>query len=194
VLEQPPGHVTEAQDQLADQLREFAGAGFLYCSIQSLFPEADLIACKRFRDRLLADAGNPSDPIEVMMIEQVVLAHMNIGRLQARSASSESVEAAKAYGTLATQLMGEFRRTCLALQMFRLSARQLALAVPGVQAVANELNTGPDLVAAQARLDTKLVSTEAIDHDHGTVPFSAEEPQASRGRAAEYSTTQSALS
>jgi hypothetical protein len=119
---------SEVSDHFASQLRDTAAAAFLFSSMAGTFTQADTAAFRKFRDQLLADAGGPTDPIEIMMIEQIVLAHMNIGRLQFRSSTAESVELARGYGGMATQLLAEFRRTCLALQAFRLSARQLARA------------------------------------------------------------------
>ena len=87
----------------ATQLRETSGAAFLYATMSDLFQQADTTAFKLFRDQLLADAGNPSDPIEIMMIEQIALAHMNVGWLQFRSATAGTADAAKIYGGMATR-------------------------------------------------------------------------------------------
>src|SRR5438270_403136 len=95
---------------------------FLYASMAGTLPQLNAQDFKAFRDRLVADCGDPADPIAVMLIEQIALAHLNIGRLQYKSANAGSLEEARAYGGLATQLLGEFRRTALALQAYRLAA------------------------------------------------------------------------
>jgi hypothetical protein len=43
---------------------------------------------RMFRDRLLVDCGSPTDPIEVMLNEQMVLAHLNVGQLHYNSEKS----------------------------------------------------------------------------------------------------------
>ena len=68
----PPQPAPTAQ-HYAVQLREQAGAVFLYASMAGLFQQMDGDAFKLYRDQLLADSGNPSDPIEIMMIEQIAL-------------------------------------------------------------------------------------------------------------------------
>jgi hypothetical protein len=115
----PQGANPRSSEHFAVQLRETAGSLFLYASMGGFLTQVDPAAFKIFRDRLLLDAGNPTDPIEVMLIEQLALAHMNIGRLYFRSATADGLEAAKAYGSLAVALTGEFRRSALALQAYR---------------------------------------------------------------------------
>ena len=77
-----------------------------------------------YRNKLLQDAGSPSDPIEIMLIEQLALAHFNVGRLQIKSCSVEDPKLAVAFSDAATRLLGEFRRCTLALEDFR--AKQAA--------------------------------------------------------------------
>ena len=46
---------------------------------------------------VLEDAGNPTDPIERMLVEQICLAHHNIGRLHVKAASADHPEEARVY-------------------------------------------------------------------------------------------------
>jgi hypothetical protein len=178
-------------DHYAAQLRETACAAFLYSSMAGVFQQVDTNAFKTFRDRLLADAGNPSDPIEVMIVEQVALAHMNVGRLQFKSATSDSLEASKVYGDLATRLMGEFRRSCLALQAYRLSARQLSFTTGEAKHIPGVATGGPAGETSQGAekdpSDSKLVSNEKTDDGEEIVPFRPEEPKTCCGRPSERS-------
>jgi hypothetical protein len=88
-----------------------------------------------YRDGLVADAGNPSDPVEVMLLETLALAHLNAGRLLCRSVEAEAVdvEVARKYGAMATAMVGELRRTALALAAYRAAcdARKSGGAVAG---------------------------------------------------------------
>src|SRR3954453_15879035 len=78
-------------DQLAEHfaghLAETSASAFMYFTMAGVFRQADAPAYKKFRDRLLADCGGPTDPIEIMLIEQLAIAHLNTGRLQFRSAT-----------------------------------------------------------------------------------------------------------
>jgi len=109
----------QSSDHYARCLRETSGAVFMYASMAGLFQQADTLAFLKFRHRLMVDAGSPTDPIEIMLIEQLALGHFNIGRLHFKSATAEGLEAAKVYGSLAVSLTGEFRRSALALSSYR---------------------------------------------------------------------------
>jgi len=76
-------------------------------------------AFKQYRDILLEDAGSPSDPIEIMLFEQLALAHFAIGRLQVRACIMDNAKLSVAFSDAATRLLGEFRRCSLALEDFR---------------------------------------------------------------------------
>jgi hypothetical protein len=115
---EPPPEVVAAMQAM--NLREVAAAGFLHWAVStSLSDNINPAAFKLFRDKLLQDAGNPTDPIEVMLIEQLALAHFHIGRLQVRSCGAASPQLQVAYSDAATRLLGEFRRCTLALEDLR---------------------------------------------------------------------------
>jgi hypothetical protein len=88
-------------------------------------------AFTNYRDRLMKKAGNPSDPFEIMLIEQVALAHLNIGRLHYECAMATDVDRIKVFGTLAVALTGEMRRTVLALKTYRGEIEAPAGITPG---------------------------------------------------------------
>jgi hypothetical protein len=72
-----------------------------------------------YLDKLLQDAGAAKDPIEKILVEQVAMAHHNIGRLYLSAARNESLEQVQAYHQAASRLLGELRRTVLALKKYR---------------------------------------------------------------------------
>ena len=90
----PPEANPTADDQrrriiagLAGNLRRVAGAAYLRGSMAGTFT-LDGDAFQAYRDRLVTDAGNPADPIEVMLLEQLMLAHHNVGRLHVQAAAA----------------------------------------------------------------------------------------------------------
>ena len=106
-------------------LRDMAAAGWLYwITSTTLAEKINPDAFKLYRDIMLHEAGNPSDPIERMLIEQLALAHFSIGQLRIRSCSTESPKMAIAFADAATRLLGELRRCSLALEDYR--AKQAA--------------------------------------------------------------------
>ena len=72
-----------------------------------------------FLERLRHELGDPKDPIEGMLIEQLALAHFRIAQLHVRAAQATGIEAAKIYNSVTARMLGEFRRTVLALRVYR---------------------------------------------------------------------------
>ncbi len=76
-------------------------------------------AFKVYQDRLLREAGNPTDPVEIMLLEQLSLAHLRVAQLHAQAELAKSIEEMKICSTAATRLTGEVRRLALALKQYR---------------------------------------------------------------------------
>jgi hypothetical protein len=74
---------------------------------------------RQYLDKLRTDAGNPSDPIEVMLLEQLALAHLRTAQLQSKAGSAEGLETAKIYNAAAARLLSELRQTALAIKTYR---------------------------------------------------------------------------
>jgi hypothetical protein len=66
--------LTPESDLFALQLRATAGAVFLDVSLGRNFPLREYSAFQTYRDCLVADCGNPTEAIAVMMSEQIALA------------------------------------------------------------------------------------------------------------------------
>ena len=74
---------------------------------------------RAFLDALMADGGRPADPVEKMMLEQLALAHFRVGQLHAAAGGGQGAEAQKLLNGAAARMLGEFRRTALALAAYR---------------------------------------------------------------------------
>jgi hypothetical protein len=82
----------------------------------------DQISSRGYRaylDRLLRDASNPTDPIEVMLLEQLAMTHFRIAQLHSKAGQAQGIEAEKMFSSAAARLLGEFRRTALAIRVYR---------------------------------------------------------------------------
>lgn len=91
----------------------------LMASALALDKFLETAAYSAYLEQLLADAGNPTDPIERMLIEQLCLAHFRIAQLHVGAGQAEKAEAVKMYNSVAARMLGEFRRTALALRAYR---------------------------------------------------------------------------
>lgn len=74
---------------------------------------------KVYLDRVLNQSGNPTDPIERMMVQQVALAHFRIAQLHARAAKAKTLDCATQCTVVAIRLAGEARRMALAIKQYR---------------------------------------------------------------------------
>jgi hypothetical protein len=89
--------------------------------------ETEILGYDRYVTDLLQEAGNPSDPVERMLVEQLVLAHHKIGSLHAEAAGAKGTAAALC-NAAAARLMAEFRKSALALKTYRTSSAVLQAA------------------------------------------------------------------
>jgi hypothetical protein len=111
----------EAAQRAAAQA-EFLRTGMipaLMATATSLDKFVETAAYKVYLEDVVRESGNATDPIERMLIEQLAIAHFRIADLQAKAGKAEGVESTKLLNTVASRMLGEFRRTALALQVYR---------------------------------------------------------------------------
>jgi hypothetical protein len=121
-----PTETISPSENLAGHLRETIAPLFMNASLGRALPQTDTTAFRLYRNKLPTDCGGPTDPIEVMLIEQLALAHLNMGLLHCKASNAGSVQCAAAYSGAASRLMGEFRRSAIALQAYRAASVRLA--------------------------------------------------------------------
>jgi hypothetical protein len=106
--------------QQAHCLRERTAAGYLYASNAGIFQGTlEVAGYDQYVTDLVQEAGAPSDPIERMLVEQLALAHHNLGRLHVEAAASKGTAEAALLNAAVARLLSEFRKTALALKSYR---------------------------------------------------------------------------
>ena len=121
----PPARLTAAQRAALNKAQQQANVvreAFFPSMMAAAIPVTKDIGASAFRlylNQLLQDAGNPTDPIERMLLEQLALAHYRIAELHVQVEQSRTAEEVKVYSTAAVRLTGEFRRLALALRQYR---------------------------------------------------------------------------
>lgn len=136
---------------------------------------------KLYRDQMLAAHGNPTDPVEVMMLDQLLLAQVRIGLLQSQAAKIDAPEAVHVLQSDANSTMAEFRKTALALREYRSPKAPTQVTVFKQQNVAAgnqqvalveaaQNATGRDKRASNSKLASK---PELIEHVAAALPFAA---------------------
>jgi hypothetical protein len=104
----------------ADAIQNIAGAGYVSAVVSSAIGDGyDPNSFIEYRDELLRQCGEPTDPLVIMMIEQIALAFHAIGGLRLKSVLAKSPEVAIAFSDAGTRLLAEFRRCVLALEDYR---------------------------------------------------------------------------
>jgi hypothetical protein len=172
--------------------------------IEELMASSTLNSCSKFgkhvtelgfkcyRDRFLAAAGNPTDPVEVMLLEQLMLANHQINTLYAQAAESSAIEDKEVYNSAAARLLGEFRRMALALKEYRTSTAPKQLTVveqqnvaAGNQQIAYVNGKAAPLPSPEKASNTHIRSKpqEALSHEQQIT--SLPESKKSRSREAE---------
>jgi hypothetical protein len=77
------------------------------------------LGVKIYVNTFYRDNGCPTDPVEIMMLEQLLLAHHRLAQLHVRATEVTSPDLLKIINTAVTDLMGEFRRLSLAIRIYR---------------------------------------------------------------------------
>jgi hypothetical protein len=72
-----------------------------------------------FVNSIMNEAGNPADPVERMMLEQLIMAHQRLCKLHVQADAAKTPESQKVLNTAATRLMGEVRRMALSIRQYR---------------------------------------------------------------------------
>jgi hypothetical protein len=102
----------------ADTIRDMAFPAAMAAAIP-VANDVGTAAFKVYRDGLMKEAGSPTDPVEIMLVEQLILAHHRVAQLHAQAEKCKIVEEAKVYMMAAVRLTGELRRLALALSQYR---------------------------------------------------------------------------
>jgi hypothetical protein len=189
-----PSEIKEEQQQemvrgMSQAVKDKASATYLAASAESILGTRILPqAYAPYMEQLLVDCGDTADPIERMLIEQIALAHHNIGRLHVQAARAESIQQANAYNSAAARLLAEFRRAILALKAYReppttkqvtVVQQQNVAESQQVAYVANQQEASGD---QNNQRDIKLSDSrqEVIDYAQDTEPFAKSTPCCSR--------------
>lgn len=120
----PPGlddarHIAAQRTaQQAEVLRKGAFPALMAAAL-SIDPYFETGAYRVYLEQMLADAGSPLDPIERMLVEQICLAHFRVAQLQIGASQSKGTETIKMYTAAAARMLGEMRRTALAIKGYR---------------------------------------------------------------------------
>ena len=72
-----------------------------------------------FLDDKIRESGNPSDPVENMLLEQTIICHLCSMQMLVQAHEAQGTEASEMYMSAGSRLSAEFRKTALALKEYR---------------------------------------------------------------------------
>jgi hypothetical protein len=78
----------------------------------------DASAFRLYLEAFVRDAGDPRDPVERVLVEQLAFAHLRLADLHAQAAGAKAVEAIKVLTAASARLLAEVRRLGLTLRAF----------------------------------------------------------------------------
>jgi hypothetical protein len=151
---------------------------------------------KVFLNSFLRDAGSPTDPIEIILLEQLALAHFRLGQLHVRADAASDPDRLKILNAAAVRLLGELRRLALAIRQYRLphAARSFSvihqqnITSGGDQQVAYMDKSTPAQPEVSFSSDSKLSGSgdqsRDDDNEHGEKPEARSRWAAQRMHAA----------
>ena len=103
----------------AARLRDRATASWLYLLWATQVTDISPVAISHYLDEFMDEQGNPTDRIERLVIEQVLLSHHAIGRLHSKAATAPTSEIASTYLHAAAKLTHEFGKLVAVLRDYR---------------------------------------------------------------------------
>ena len=121
MIRNAPGYSAPSQGHSLEQLAAWPESAA--CHFRYTMPAAYLFAihatvvgkkasiegAKEYLQQLMADLGNPTDPLEQMVIQQIAIAHHSLGRLHTGRATATTAAQIKQLDTATTQQSAEFR-------------------------------------------------------------------------------------
>jgi hypothetical protein len=117
---------------------------------------------KSYRDVLVREAGS-QDVLEQTLLEQVALAHLSASQLLANAGLEKTSKAAGIYATAAAKLMGEVRRTVVAIKELRSPTPPASITIAATQQVNLTTKAETEVAAAEEKMgsQSKLGSNNA---------------------------------
>lgn len=126
--QEPPAGLDETRHAAAQRaahggevLREGVFSALMATSL-ALDKFFDTSAYRVYLAGVMRDLGDPKDPIERMLIEQLCLAHFRVAQLHGAAGQANGLEGTKLLNTVAARMLGEMRRTALSLKAYRTTA------------------------------------------------------------------------
>jgi hypothetical protein len=120
----PPDPQARRRLQTEQAQREAQGARdtLIAAALNAIIDQPDLfgpLAIQAYAKNFVVEAGAPADPVERVLVEQLLIAHHRVAQLQARAEKANNLDEIKIVNGAATRLLAEMRRLALAIRQYR---------------------------------------------------------------------------
>jgi hypothetical protein len=184
--------MTAVSEKVISLQENSTGLVLAKCDQTGVTSREDVLAFQLLHHRILAQAGDPTDPLEVMCIEQFMLANQKIGDLHVRASMATDPIAVNQYLSAAARLMTECRKGLTAIKAYRTPSlspqvtivKQQNLAA-GDQQVALIENADGLSMPGKKMSDSKLGSNPTQRLKYEPLPELIAQPEEGHGRPAE---------
>ena len=113
-----PGQATRSSAEQAYAVKQ-AVAPAMLATVLGLENTIGVSGYRVYLDELIRDSGNPTDRVEIMLLEQIVICHHLSMKMQTLAEKAQGTEAIELYLVAASRLNAEFRKSVLALKEYR---------------------------------------------------------------------------
>ncbi len=114
-LDQARHAAAQARAQQAELLEKGIFPAFM-ASALNLDRHVGTTAYHAFLEGVMRDLGDPTDPIERMLVQQLCLVHFRVAQLHSGAGTATGLEATRVLNSVVARMLGEMRRTALALE------------------------------------------------------------------------------
>lgn len=118
----PAGHVDEARRKSIEHQAAVAKVAIIPVAMAMAIGDGHRIEASGYRlylNCLLKDAGNPTDPVEIMLLEQLAVCHFRAAQLHGDAGQAEGMEAIEVFNAAAARCTAEVRKIALTLKEYR---------------------------------------------------------------------------
>jgi hypothetical protein len=127
VAKEPPGlddpHCIAALNRQAGVIQNVCFPAQVLASL-SLDGTASVSAMRLVLARFREEADSPSDPVEKLLLDQLMVAHLKVGELYAQAAATPKLEFKQLYGNAAARLLGAICQLVSTLTTYRTATRR----------------------------------------------------------------------
>jgi hypothetical protein len=114
-----PADDPRTDELLAQSVRGMASGLYFYGAAARIFPQLKTTTCITYVQDMVEDCGDPRDPLERLLVEQLIQIHHAAGRLLVKAEHAGAAEASSLLIASAARMFSEYRKGLQTLRTLR---------------------------------------------------------------------------